>query len=116
MHKVQRGILVHSYVMSVIVNRCIKSDRHPAEVRLSRDNHAHRPIYTGHQDVTLCDLDGLQHGPQRSPYHGSARQCAPCGRLCTSQTLPVGASCFKDYDSTLSATKEVAASAPYKLF
>ena len=48
--------------------------------------------------------------------HGSARQCAPCGRLCASQTLPVGASCFKDYDSTLSATKVVAASAPYKLF
>ena len=43
--KVHRGILVHSYVMSVIVNRCIKSDRHPAENRLSRDNHAHRPIY-----------------------------------------------------------------------
>ena len=60
MHKIHKEILVHSYVMSVIVNRCIKSDRHPAEVRFSRDNHAHRPIYTGHQDVTLCDLDGLQ--------------------------------------------------------
>ena len=61
MHKVHRGILVHSYVKSVIVNSSHKSDHHPAEVRLSRDNHAHRPIYTGHQDVTLCDLDGLQH-------------------------------------------------------
>ena len=48
--------------------------------------------------------------------HGIARQCAPCGRLCASQTLPVGASCFKDYDSTLSATKVVSASTPYKLF
>ena len=48
--------------------------------------------------------------------HGSTRQCAPCGRLCASQTLPVGASCFKDYDSTLSATKVVSASTPYKLF